>query len=100
MLQKMVGFFIEVSDIAFGRSPHIFRSPDLLERNLKTLNWAPAESELFHGNMMKCQGHWNAAFFCGSAPVFSTAARVTTCSTAAPEERLGDGRTRRRQGPQ
>lgn len=69
ILAATVGFFAAEPDLAFVQTPHFFRNPDPIERNLDVYADTPTESELFYSKTLRGLDHWNAAFFCGSAAV-------------------------------
>ena len=70
-LERTVGYFLDRPNLAFVQTPHFFRNPDPIERNLDTFAWMPSEGEMFYGHTLKGMDHWNAAFFCGSAAVIA-----------------------------
>jgi cellulose synthase (UDP-forming) len=70
-LEQTVGYFLERPNLGFVQTPHFFRNPDPIERNLDTFGWMPSEGEMFYGHTLKGMDHWNAAFFCGSAAVLA-----------------------------
>lgn len=70
-LERTVGYFLERPNLGFVQTPHFFRNPDPIERNLDTFGWMPSEGEMFYGHTLKGMDHWNAAFFCGSAAVIA-----------------------------
>ncbi len=69
ILEATVGYFAAEPDLAFVQTPHFFRNPDPIERNLDVYADTPTESELFYSKTLKGLDHWNAAFFCGSAAI-------------------------------
>ncbi|NBB71259.1 MAG: UDP-forming cellulose synthase catalytic subunit [Alphaproteobacteria bacterium] len=70
-LERTVGYFLDRPNLAFVQTPHFFRNPDPIERNLDTFAWMPSEGEMFYGHTLKGMDHWNGAFFCGSAAVIA-----------------------------
>ncbi len=70
-LQQTVGLFVQDPALAFVQTPHFFRNPDPIERNLDTFEHMPSEGEMFYGHTLKGMDEWNAAFFCGSAALLS-----------------------------
>ncbi len=65
-LQNTVGFFAEDEKLFLVQTPHFFRNPDPIEKNLDTFHQMPSENEMFYRVIQKGLDFWNASFFCGS----------------------------------
>lgn len=68
-LIETVGYFEDDPRLFLVQTPHFFLNPDPLERNLRTFEKMPSESEMFYGIIQRGLDKWNSAFFCGSAAV-------------------------------
>lgn len=68
-LKSTVGWFFKDRQLGLLQTPHIFYSPDPIERNLDTYHKVPSENRLFYGLIQEGNDAWNASFFCGSCAV-------------------------------
>lgn len=68
-LQVCVGWFLKDQKLAMLQTPHVFFSPDPLEKNLDVFGKVPNEGRLFYGLTQDGNDLWNATFFCGSCAV-------------------------------
>ncbi|MBB5216318.1 UDP-forming cellulose synthase catalytic subunit [Parapusillimonas granuli] len=68
-LQVCVGWFLKDGKLAMLQTPHVFFSPDPLEKNLGVYGKVPNEGRLFYGLTQDGNDLWNATFFCGSCAV-------------------------------
>ncbi len=68
-LKSTVGWFLKDKELGLLQTPHIFYTPDPIERNLNTFRKIPNENHLFYGLIQPGNDAWNAAFFCGSCAV-------------------------------
>ncbi|MCC2596004.1 UDP-forming cellulose synthase catalytic subunit [Pusillimonas sp. MFBS29] len=68
-LQISVGWFLKDPKLAMLQTPHVFFSPDPLEKNLDVFQQVPNEGRLFYGLTQDGNDLWNATFFCGSCAV-------------------------------
>src|SRR5690606_37187104 len=68
-LQVCVGWFLKDPKLAMLQTPHVFFSPDPLEKNLDVFQQVPNEGRLFYGLTQDGNDLWNATFFCGSCAV-------------------------------
>ncbi len=68
-LKSTVGWFLKDKELGLLQTPHIFYTPDPIERNLNTFRKIPNENHLFYGLIQPGNDTWNAAFFCGSCAV-------------------------------
>lgn len=73
-LQISMGWFMRDPQLAMLQTPHVFFSPDPLEKNLDTFHDVPNEGQLFYGLTQDGNDLWNAAFFCGSCAVLRRSA--------------------------
>ncbi|MFZ5806763.1 MAG: UDP-forming cellulose synthase catalytic subunit [Verrucomicrobiota bacterium] len=69
ILKKTVGYFQRDPKLFLVQTPHFFINPDPIERNLKTYEYMPRETDMFHLYVQRGLDFWNASFFCGSAAV-------------------------------
>lgn len=65
-LQNTVSYFGEDEKLFLVQTPHFFRNPDPIEKNLDTFHQMPSENEMFYRVIQRGLDYWNAAFFCGS----------------------------------
>ena len=70
-LKKTVGWFLHDPKLGLLQTPHLFFTPDPVERNLQIFHRVPNEGQLFYGLVQDGNDTWNAAFFCGSCAVLS-----------------------------
>ncbi len=68
-LKSTVGWFLKDRKLGIMQTPHLFYTPDPIERNLNTFRRIPNENNLFYGLIQPGNDTWNAAFFCGSCAV-------------------------------
>ncbi len=68
-LLDTVGWFLEDDDLGLLQTPHLFYTPDPVERNLQIFHQVPNEGQLFYGLVQDGNDAWNASFFCGSCAV-------------------------------
>ncbi len=68
-LLDTVGWFLHDEDLGLLQTPHLFHTPDPMERNLQVFHQVPNEGQLFYGLVQDGNDAWNAAFFCGSCAV-------------------------------
>ncbi|HHJ20946.1 MAG TPA: UDP-forming cellulose synthase catalytic subunit, partial [Gammaproteobacteria bacterium] len=68
-LQKTMGWFSRDKKLALVQTPHLFFTPDPVERNLQIYHKIPNEGQLFYGLVQDGNDNWNATFFCGSCAV-------------------------------
>lgn len=68
-LLDTVGWFVHDQDLGLLQTPHLFHTPDPMERNLQVFHQVPNEGQLFYGLVQDGNDAWNAAFFCGSCAV-------------------------------
>ena len=68
-LKKTMGWFIRDGKLGLLQTPHLFFTPDPVERNLDIFKKVPNEGQLFYGLIQDGNDNWNAAFFCGSCAV-------------------------------
>jgi cellulose synthase (UDP-forming) len=73
-LRKVMGWFLRDNKLGLLQTPHLFCSPDPVERNLDVFRRVPNEGQLFYGLIQDGNDTWNAAFFCGSCAVLRRAA--------------------------
>lgn len=73
-LKKTMGWFLRDSKLGLMQTPHLFFSPDPLERNLGIFRRVPNEGQLFYGLIQDGNDTWNSTFFCGSCAVLRRAA--------------------------
>ncbi len=65
-------YYFETEDnVAMVQFAHRFMNPGPVERNLRLVGTLPGEQELFFQLVQVAKNGWNAAFFAGSAAVFS-----------------------------
>ncbi len=64
-----VGWFIHDDELGLLQTPHLFYTPDPVERNLQVFHQVPNEGQLFYGLVQDGNDSWNAAFFCGSCAI-------------------------------
>lgn len=69
-LQMTIGWFLKDKKLGLVQTPHYFFSHDPFEKNLKTSENMPNESQLFYSVIQDGNDTWNATYFCGSAGVF------------------------------
>ncbi len=72
-LQNTVGYFGEDEKLFLVQTPHFFRNPDPIEKNLDTFHQMPSENEMFYRVIQRGLDYWNAAFFCGSGALLRRA---------------------------
>lgn len=77
-LQNTVGFFAEDEKLFLVQTPHFFRNPDPIEKNLDTFHQMPSENEMFYRVIQRGLDYWNAAFFCGSGALLKRTCLETT----------------------
>jgi cellulose synthase (UDP-forming) len=77
-LQNTVGFFAEDERLFLVQTPHFFRNPDPIEKNLDTFHQMPSENEMFYRVIQKGLDFWNASFFCGSGALLRRSCLETT----------------------
>ncbi len=70
-LEKTMGWFLRDRNLGLIQTPHVFFTPDPLERNLQIFHRVPNEGQLFYGLVQDGNDNWNAAFFCGSCAILS-----------------------------
>ena len=68
-LRKTMGWFLRDGKLGLLQTPHLFFTPDPVERNLNIFKKVPNEGQLFYGLVQDGNDNWNAAFFCGSCAV-------------------------------
>ncbi|HFD87370.1 MAG TPA: UDP-forming cellulose synthase catalytic subunit, partial [Gammaproteobacteria bacterium] len=68
-LLNTVGWFLREKKLGLLQTPHLFFTPDPVERNLLVFHQVPNEGQLFYGLVQDGNDAWNAAFFCGSCAV-------------------------------
>ncbi len=68
-LLDTVGWFLHDDDLGLLQTPHVFYTPDPVERNLQVFHQVPNEGQLFYGLVQDGNDSWNAAFFCGSCAI-------------------------------
>ncbi len=68
-LLNTVGWFLRERELGLLQTPHLFFTPDPVERNLQVFHQVPNEGQLFYGLVQDGNDSWNAAFFCGSCAV-------------------------------
>ena len=68
-LTKTMGWFSRDPNLAIVQTPHLFFTPDPVERNLQIYHRVPPEGQLFYGLVQDGNDTWNASFFCGSCAV-------------------------------
>ncbi len=68
-LLDTVGWFLHDNDLGLLQTPHLFYTPDPVERNLQVFHQVPNEGQLFYGLVQDGNDSWNAAFFCGSCAI-------------------------------
>ncbi len=68
-LRKTMGWFLRDGNLGLLQTPHLFFTPDPVERNLGIYKKVPNEGQLFYGLVQDGNDNWNAAFFCGSCAV-------------------------------
>lgn len=73
-LRKTMGWFLTAEKLGLVQTPHVFFTPDPVERNLQVFHRVPNESQLFYGLVQDGNDTWNAAFFCGSCAVLRRSA--------------------------
>lgn len=70
-LSKTMGWFLRDPRMGIVQTPHVFFTPDPVERNLQVYHRVPPEGQLFYGLVQDGNDTWNASFFCGSCAVLS-----------------------------
>ena len=87
-LTETVGQFAEDSKLGMLQTPHLFYTPDPIERNLNIFRKVPNENYLFYGLIQPGNDTWNASFFCGSCAILRREAleEVGGMSTASVTE--------------
>ena len=65
-LKSTVGWFFKDKKLGLLQTPHIFYTPDPIERNLNTFRKVPSENRLFYGLIQEGNDTWDSSFFCGS----------------------------------
>lgn len=73
-LRKTMGWFTSDEKLGLLQTPHVFFTPDPVERNLQVYHRVPNEGQLFYGLVQDGNDTWNAAFFCGSCAVLKRSA--------------------------
>ncbi len=68
-LTSTVGWFLKRLKLGLLQTPHLFFSPDPVERNLEIFRSVPNEGQLFYGLVQDGNDLWNSTFFCGSCAV-------------------------------
>ncbi len=68
-LTKTMGWFLRDDKLGLVQTPHLFFTPDPVERNLQIYHRVPNEGQLFYGLVQDGNDTWNATFFCGSCAV-------------------------------
>ncbi|HGG60718.1 MAG TPA: UDP-forming cellulose synthase catalytic subunit, partial [Gammaproteobacteria bacterium] len=68
-LRKTMGWFLRDPKLGIVQTPHLFYTPDPVERNLQVYHRVPPEGQLFYGLVQDGNDTWNASFFCGSCAV-------------------------------
>ncbi|MGF1547866.1 MAG: UDP-forming cellulose synthase catalytic subunit [Thiotrichales bacterium] len=68
-LTKTMGWFLRDRKLGLVQTPHLFFTPDPVERNLQIYHRVPNEGQLFYGLVQDGNDTWNASFFCGSCAV-------------------------------
>lgn len=68
-LTKTMGWFLRDKKLGLVQTPHLFFTPDPVERNLQVFHKVPPEGQLFYGLVQDGNDTWDATFFCGSCAV-------------------------------
>ncbi len=68
-LTNTLGWFLRRTKLGLLQTPHLFFSPDPVERNLEIFRSVPNEGQLFYGLVQDGNDLWNSTFFCGSCAV-------------------------------
>lgn len=68
-LTNTMGWFLKRQSLGLLQTPHLFFSPDPVERNLEVFRSVPNEGQLFYGLVQDGNDLWNSTFFCGSCAV-------------------------------
>ncbi|HHJ19056.1 MAG TPA: UDP-forming cellulose synthase catalytic subunit [Gammaproteobacteria bacterium] len=68
-LTKTMGWFLRDKKLGLVQTPHLFFTPDPVERNLQVFHKVPPEGQLFYGLVQDGNDTWDSTFFCGSCAV-------------------------------
>lgn len=91
-LTDTMGWFVKDDKLGLVQTPHLFFSPDPVEKNLNLFRRIPNEGQLFYGLIQDGNDTSNATFFCGSCAVLNRKA-LDEIGGIAPETVTEDAHT-------